>query len=428
MVTFVVTFLNLCLLKIEPLTMSKKNVLTYFTILENRAKKNGLFPVCLVVYYNGAKKRYRTDVELSEDDWTKIKSPKLRDDDLKEKRADIQGYIKKAELAGKKLHEFSFEAFEEEYFKKRHINTDDISFEDCAKGFMKEKASEWSLKTSIMYGTIIASIGKYHPNLRMKGVTTEFLRKYENHLAAKEKTISTIGIYLRQIRAICNYAISKKYILPEKYPFKNFTVPAAQKNKRALSNEDIKTFIEYKSDSPAEQKAIDFWTFSYLANGMNFKDVALLKYANIKGDNMKFYRSKTKGTKKGEQKEINIYMLPRIREIIKYWGNHSETGKEYIFPILNEKMNIREQYDTIAKFIKTTNKYLKRVTEALEWKVVVTTYYARHSYATRLKRSGSSTEYISESMGHSSIKTTENYLASFMDESVKKNAELLMDF
>ena len=407
--------------------MSKGNRISYFPILENRVKKNGLYPVCLVVSFNATKKRYRTEVELSTEDWKKIKSPKLRDEDLKEKRSDINGYIKKAELAGKKLHEFSFEAFEEEYFKKRHISTEDISFEDCGKGFMKEKASEWSLKTSIMYGTIIASVGKFQPSLRMKGVTPDFLRKYEAHLTTKGKTISTIGIYLRQIRAICNYAVSKKYILPEKYPFKNFTVPAAQKNKRALSDKDIKTLIEYKSDIPEWQKAVDFWTFSYLGNGMNFKDIALLKYTNIQGDNLKFYRSKTKKTNKSEQKEINIFMLPRLREIIQVWGNPKETGKEYIFPIINEKMNIREQYDTIAQFIKTTNKYLKRVTEALEWKFVVTTYYARHSFATHLMRAGSSVPFISGALGHSSIPTTENYLGSFTDESVKKNAELLMD-
>jgi len=407
--------------------MSKGNKISYFTILENRAKKNGSYPVCLVVSFNGTKKRYRTDVELSTDDWKKIKSPKLRDENLKEKRSDIHGYIKKAESIGKKLFEFSFEAFEEEYFKKRHINIDDISFEDCAKGFMKEKESEWSIKTSIMYGTIIASVGKFQPSLRMKGVTTEFLRKYENHLTSKEKSISTIGIYLRQIRAVCNYAIRKKYILAEKYPFKNFTVPAAQKNKRALSNDDIKTFIEYKSDKPEERKAIDFWTFSYLGNGMNFKDVALLKYSNIQGDNIKFYRSKTKKTNKGELKEINIYILPRIREIIESRGNSCVTGKEYIFPILQLGMSPKEQLDTIAQFIKTTNKYLKRITEALEWDVVVTTYYARHSYATRLKRAGASIPYISESLGHGNVSTTENYLGSFTDESVKQNAELLMD-
>jgi hypothetical protein len=122
--------------------MKKGNLLTYFTILENRAKKSGLFPVCLVVYFNGAKRRYRPNVELSEDQWKKIKSSKLGDDSLKEKRSDINSFIRKAENAGKKLPEFSFEAFEEEYFKKKQINTADISFADCTRGFMDEKASE----------------------------------------------------------------------------------------------------------------------------------------------------------------------------------------------------------------------------------------------------------------------------------------------
>jgi len=408
--------------------MSKGNVLTYFTILENREKKNGLFPVCLVVYYNGAKRRYRTSVDLTEDQWKKIKSPKLRDEDLKEKRADIQNFIRKAEIAGKKLHEFTFEAFEEEYFKKKQINTVDISFKDCTKGFMDEKASEWSIKTTLMYETILTTVGNFSPKLRMRGITPDFLRQYEKHLASENKSISTIGIYLRQIRAICNYAISKKYISREKYPFSDYTVPAAQKNKRALSDEDIRTLVEYKTDKPDEQKAIDFWTFSYLGNGMNFKDIAMLRYTNVQGDNIKFYRSKTKSTNKGEQKEINIYIPPRMRGIIERWGNPSQTGKEYIFPILQEGMNERVGNGTIAQFIKITNKYLQQVTDALEWEIKVTTYYARHSYATRLKRAGVPIAYISESLGHANITTTENYLSSFTDETVKINAGLLLEF
>ncbi|MCX6250484.1 MAG: tyrosine-type recombinase/integrase [Bacteroidetes bacterium] len=407
--------------------MSKKNILTYFTILENRKKKNGMYPVCLVVYFNGAKRRYRISVELTKEQWKKIKSVKLRDEELKEKRTEINSFIKKAETAGKKLPEFSFEGFEEEYFKKKQINTVDISFANCARGFMDEKKSEWSIKTSIMYETVLASIRNFQPNLKMKGVTSDFLRKYEDQLASENKAISTIGIYLRQIRAICNYAIGKKYMLPEKYPFKNFTVPAAQKNKRALSNEDIKTLIEYKTNKPEEQKAIDFWTFSYLGNGMNFKDIAILRYSNIQGDNIKFFRSKTKKTNKGEQKEISIYLLPRMREIINRWSNKKRTGKEYIFPILQEGMSEREALAATAQFIKITNKYLECVTEALEWKLKVTTYYARHSFATRLKRAGVPILYISESLGHANTTTTENYLSSFTDETVKSNAGLLLD-
>ena len=168
--------------------MSKGNVLTYFTILENRAKKNGLFPVCLVVYFNGAKRRYRTNIDLTEDQWIKIKSPKLRDEKLKEKRADIQSIIRKAEAARKKLHEFTFDAFEEEYFKKKQISTIDISFKDCTKGFMEEKANEWSIKTTLMYETILASVGEFQSNLRMKGITSDFLRQYENHLNSEKKS------------------------------------------------------------------------------------------------------------------------------------------------------------------------------------------------------------------------------------------------
>jgi hypothetical protein len=115
----------------------------------------------------------------------------------------------------------------------------------------------------------------------MKEITQDFLLTYEKHLLENGKSISTTGIYLRQIRAICNYAIWKNYLQPEKYAFKNFTVPAAQKNKLALPNEDIKKLIDFTSEKTEEQKAVDFWTFSYLGNGINFKDMVMLRYSGI---------------------------------------------------------------------------------------------------------------------------------------------------
>jgi len=63
----------------------------------------------------------------------------------------------------------------------------------------------------------------------------------------------------------------------------------------------------------------------------------------------------------------------------------------------------------------------------LEWEIPLTTYSARHSYATHLMRADAPIAYISETMGHSSIPTTEIYLSSFTDETVKSNAGLLLD-
>jgi integrase len=54
---------------------------------------------------------------------------------------------------------------------------------------------------------------------------------------------------------------------------------------------------------------------------------------------------------------------------------------------------------------------------------------ARHSYATVLKRTGKvNIAYISETLGHSDLKITENYLADFEIDERRKNAALLINF
>lgn len=74
------------------------------------------------------------------------------------------------------------------------------------------------------------------------------------------------------------------------------------------------------------------------------------------------------------------------------------------------------------------NKHTKRIAAKLGIDTKLTTYVARHSFATVLKRSGASIEFISESLGHKNIKTTANYLASFEDDTKRANAALLIDF
>ena len=63
--------------------------------------------------------------------------------------------------------------------------------------------------------------------------------------------------------------------------------------------------------------------------------------------------------------------------------------------------------------INTTNKYLGRLSQQLDLPVKITTYSARHSFASILKESGAPVEYISEALGHSNQQTTVSYLKSF---------------
>lgn len=77
---------------------------------------------------------------------------------------------------------------------------------------------------------------------------------------------------------------------------------------------------------------------------------------------------------------------------------------------------------------KRINKYMKRIGAALGIEIDLKTYSARHSFATILKRSGASTEFIGESLGHKNNKTTENYLDSFEDEMKANFQNKLLEF
>jgi site-specific recombinase XerD len=78
------------------------------------------------------------------------------------------------------------------------------------------------------------------------------------------------------------------------------------------------------------------------------------------------------------------------------------------------------------QFVKTVNKYMKRIGEDIGYDKPLTTYAARHSFATVLKRSGAPTEFISESLGHKSLQTTEAYFDSFEDPSRRNFMENLI--
>ncbi len=89
-------------------------------------------------------------------------------------------------------------------------------------------------------------------------------------------------------------------------------------------------------------------------------------------------------------------------------GN-SDAG--YIFPILYKRHNTLQSIrDRKKKILKRVNKDLKELAASVGIEKTITTYVARHSYATALRQSGFSKEDIGKSLGHEDTKTTEIYL------------------
>ena len=138
-----------------------------------------------------------------------------------------------------------------------------------------------------------------------------------------------------------------------------------------------------------------------------------------------YVRQKTVRTTKN-RKEIRVVISPQLQAIIDKWGNEP-LAENYIFPYLKGNETAVEKKAVTRDVVKRINKRMKLIGEELGIGVI-TTYTARHSFATVLKRSGANISYISESLGHTDQRTTEAYLASFEREERDKNTALLTSF
>jgi len=173
-----------------------------------------------------------------------------------------------------------------------------------------------------------------------------------------------------------------------------------------------------------EHEAKLLWLFSFHCQGMNFTDIAQLKYSNIKGEILSYIRQKTKDTERNET-PIEIYLTDSIRAIINELGNNDKRPGSYIFPILKKGMSAEEQYKAIQQKVKNTNTLLKRLCRANNLPEI-TSYWSRHSFANLGKQSGESLEMMRELLGHADIKTTESYLQRFDIDKTRKATERIL--
>ncbi|RDB06915.1 site-specific integrase [Runella aurantiaca] len=410
----------------------KSHIPTANVILDTRKEKNdGTYPLKLRITFNRARKYFNVGLpSLSLEDYKKLDSSKVRDPFLKDVKVNITARESRALDVFSQLNPFSFDEFEKLFFPKE----DGAVFSNVYTAFdsyITKLKQQGRVSTATSYESAKNSLQQFKKKLMFEDITPDFLNSYERFMLASDKSSTTVGIYLRSLRTIYNQAIENGIIGREKYPFRKskFQIPAGQNIKKALSLAELKQIFEYEAipNSP-EDKAKDFWIFSYLCNGINIKDICRLKYSNLDGDRIAFQRAKTEHTKKGNQKQIVVYLSEQAKAIITKWGNPNRLPSNYIFPILQPNIDPQRERELVQYLTKQVNKYMKRIVAELEIDKPVTTYAARHSFSTVLKRSGAPIEFISESLGHNSLKTTEHYLDSFEDDVKKKYAESLTNF
>src|SRR5689334_18789777 len=154
---------------------------------------------------------------------------------------------------------------------------------------------------------------------------------------------------MRQLRRIVNVAIKDGLLAADKYPFKNFAIPASRNIKKALSETQIVALLNYQTEEHHRRKALDFWLFSYLCNGMNVADICLLRKDQFHGNFFHYFRAKTKNTKKKDLRPIKVPLTDLSTNIIMRWG--SNDGCKFVFPVLQEGLTAKQIKYKIQDFI-----------------------------------------------------------------------------
>lgn len=391
-----------------------------------RQKVTGTYPVKLRVTYDRRSKYYETGVFLSEQDFKRIGEKRLPAQ-LSEPKQILDEAASKAIHLIKEIKPFSFPVFAQRFVQKSY---DGEFVETIYNQVIQKLKDQGRIGTAESYQCGIRKLLKFKPRLRFEEVNDTFLFKFEKWMLDSGSSITTVGIYTRGLRAIFNEAIDRHIISKEYYPFtkRRYQVPTGKNIKKALTLADVGKFFYYEPKNKAEAKAKAYWIFSYLANGINMTDIANLQYKNISGDFIHFERMKTIRSMRGNPKIISIVLNDEVREIIKEWGNTDSSHENFIFPILEERLNDAQRRERVKDLIWRINKSLKEIATELKFDKPLTTYTARHSFSTVLKRSGASFEYISECLGHSSVQTTLYYLDSFEDHMKKKYSASLLGF
>ncbi len=250
-----------------------------------------------------------------------------------------------------------------------------------------------------------------HLDIYFSEINVTFLRKYETWLRKNGKAENTIGIHFRTLRAIYNIALEQNAVKQENYPFKKYKVSKLHEEtaKRSLSKNDVERIIGYKATNQYAKLAVNIFSFSYYCGGINFIDIANLTQENIIEGRLIYKRHKT-------SKLIKIPLQPQAITLIE---KSSKKDSPYLFPVLSpfHKTEIQKA-NRIHKVIAKVNERLKQIGEELELPIPLTTYVARHSQATVMKKAGVSTSVIREIMGHSSERVTQIYLDSFDNEQI----------
>ena len=251
----------------------------------------------------------------------------------------------------------------------------------------------------------------------LKQVDERLVMEYEQWLRIRKVSKNSSSFYMRTLRSAYNKVISRNQ-MEQTFPFRNVYTGVERTRKRAVP-EDIMVRLQKLDLTHSAPLAFsrDMFIFSYCTRGMAFVDIAYLKKEDVSGGILSYVRHKT-----GQR--LTVRIEPLIEEIIERYEPFVHNSP-YLFPIItsNDPEEAFRQYQTALGY---HNRKLKKLGKLTGENLHLSSYTARHSWATVARKHNVPLSVISAGMGHTSEKTTLIYLDSVENSLIDKaNEEIL---
>ena len=398
-----------------------KDGISVLAVMDRRRKKNnGLYPVKIEVVYRRVQRYYPTGQDVSDEEWESFWKAKRRP----HKCICIENSFYHVRNAVEQLAEkgvFNFTRLDGRLGKSHG------SVNDAIEKRMKMLMDLGKINSYYRYRSTLHALERFGGSrIPFETITSRWLQKCESFWYHEGKSATTVNIYMKTLQSIFSSALEDGAIRDMEYPFgkHGYRIPPSSRREMALTKKQIDDIRHWKGEPEIEYWR-DMWMFSYLCNGINFRDMIFLRYADIKDGEITYVRSKTAHSLH-RSKIIRATITPLMSEIMERRGNGS-TGDsgQMIFRIAKGNEKPMEVSHIVRKAIASCNAAMKELAADLGIPAF-STYAARHSFATILMKNGTDISFISESLGHSSIAMTENYLGGYDKEERRRYAASLI--
>jgi len=337
----------------------------------------------------------------------------------------VNNYLLQKKLDARKTVNEIYDNGTAEYLTVKQVKglitnkSEDVTFKKFTEKLIKELKEANRIGSSLAYNTALNFVlnSNNGDDLYFQAVNYEFLKKLETVHLSKGNTINALGVYMRTIRAIYNRAIKENVAKQEWYPFNLYTIKKTKTAKRAIKKEDILKIKNFKPDPGSYFfEARNLFLFSFYLIGLNYTDMAYLTPANIVNGRLEYYRKKTK-------KFYSIAISADAQKILKIYLKGKKKD-EFIFPIIN-RITPFDRRNDIVNSLKIHNKRLGKMASLLKIEGNITSYVARHSWASIGRMMDVPIDVISQALGHENVKTTQIYLESFEKNVVDGASEMI---